>query len=244
MMTGEPNKEYWRGEEVISYERKQRLLVPRKDEILDAVVDFIPFDKQQDIHILDVGAGQGALSERVLRRFTQARVTLYDSSEEMLSVAEQRLAGHAHRMSTVTGDFNAADWHTSIERPVDAVISAIALHYLRTERRQSFFQSVFDLLSPPGCFLNGGAFNTEDSFIQQRATLRMLEYTQTQLLETEGKQVAIEKLRENMKRESEKAGINRLLLREQCEVLQQAGFSSVEVVWRYLLMAVVAAYKR
>ena len=162
----------------------------------------------------------------------------------MLSVAEKRLSANASRISTVVADFNTENWHAQIDKPVDAVISSIALHYLRTERRESFFQSVFSLLSAPGCFLNGGAFNTEDLFIQQRATLRMLEYTQTQLLATEGKQVPIESLRKNMKKESDKAGINRILLRNKCDFLKQAGFSNVEVVWRYLLMAVVGAYKK
>jgi len=64
------------------------------------------------------------------------------------------------------------------------------------------------------------------------------------MLELEGKQVAIEVLQENMKKESEKAGINRLLLHEQCQLLEQSGFSHVEVVWRYLMMSVVAAYKK
>ena len=104
-------------------------------------------------------------------------------------------------------------------------------------------QSVFDMLSDSGCFLCGGAYNAEYPFVQRRGALRMLEYIQEQLLETEGKQISIEKLRENMETVSEKAGINRLLLGEQCELLERSGFAGVEVVWRYLLMAVVAAYK-
>ena len=108
-------------------------------------------------------------------------MTLFDSSAEMLAVAVKRLAAHASRISTVMADFNAENWHAKIDKPLDAVISSIALHYLRTEYRESFFRSVFRLLSAPGCFLNSGAFDIEDSFIQQRATLRMLEYTQGQL---------------------------------------------------------------
>ena len=127
-MTREPNKEFWQGEEVSGYERKQRLVVPRKDEILDTIVDFIPYDEDQEFHVLDVGAGQGALSERVLTRFTRAHVTLCDSSAEMLAVAEKNLAEHASRISTVVSDFNAENWHVEVDKPVDAVIASIALH--------------------------------------------------------------------------------------------------------------------
>ena len=41
-----PNKEYWTGRQVAEYERKQRLLVPRKDEMLQTLVDLIPFDRE------------------------------------------------------------------------------------------------------------------------------------------------------------------------------------------------------
>ena len=54
----------------------------------------------------------------------------------------------------------------------------------------------------------------------------------------------MERLRDNRKVAAVEAGINRLRLREQTMLLEAAGFSHVEVVWRYLPMAVVAAYKR
>jgi len=86
----EPNKDYWKDEQVTGYERKQRLLVPRKDEILDTIIDFIPFDEDDELRVIDVGAGQGHLSERILRRFKQAHVVLFDCSAEMLAVAKKR----------------------------------------------------------------------------------------------------------------------------------------------------------
>jgi hypothetical protein len=59
----------------------------------------------------------------------------------------------------------------------------------------------------------------------------------------EGREVSLERLRERRGVESEKAGVNRLLLREQTRLLEEAGFEHVEVVWRYLSMAVVVGYK-
>ena len=238
-----PNKDYWKDRQVSDYDRKQRLLVPRKDELLDTVVDFLPFEEEQPVHILDVGAGQGALSERILQRFSQAHVTLLDASAEMLAVAEQRLAAYASRVSLGLGDFCAVDWDAAVLRPVDGIVSSIALHFLRTERRLPFFARAYALLSAPGCLLVGDAYNTPVAFIQERCNLRMLEFTRQQLLATEGRDVSIEKLRENARTESGRAGTNRLLFTEQMDLLKEAGFPTVEIVWRYLSMAVVAAYK-
>jgi cyclopropane fatty-acyl-phospholipid synthase-like methyltransferase len=239
----EPNKDYWRREKTIDYDRRQDVLIPRKDELLDTIVDFIPFAPKDQLRILDVGAGQGALSERILNKFPRARVCLFDASNEMLNVAEQRLNSFSDRFSTVIGDFNTPDWPKQTHEPFDAIVSAISLHYLKTQCRALFFNTVFSALKVPGCFVNGGAFRSRNAFIQYRSDTGMMKYVQKRLRNTEGIHVPIQKLRERIKKESQIAGVNRFFLSEQSDLLEQAGFFHVEVVWRYLFMAVVVAYK-
>ena len=123
-------------------------------------------------------------------------------------------------------------------------MSSIALHYLRAERRAPFFESVYQVLDTLGCFINGDSFDACDPFVQDLVAEGMMAFTHRQLLETEGRDVPIEQLRERRRTETARAGANRLFLDEQVDVLKQAGFSNVEVVWRYLMLAVVAAYKR
>ncbi|RZB38264.1 MAG: hypothetical protein SRB2_00012 [Desulfobacteraceae bacterium Eth-SRB2] len=50
----EPNKDYRKQEKAIDYDRKQGVLIPRKDELLDTIVDFIPFAPDDQLRILDV----------------------------------------------------------------------------------------------------------------------------------------------------------------------------------------------
>jgi trans-aconitate methyltransferase len=247
-----PNKDYWTGREVTEYERKQRLLVPRKDEMLEVIVDLVPFGEEDAFTVVDVGAGQGALSERILGRFPGAHMVLVDASAEMLDVAEGRLARYAPRFSIVRGDFNEARWHAMASRrapsahPVGAVVSSIALHYLKTERRAPFFREVYDLLDTRGFFAHGGSFDSEHPTVQAYLDRTRLEHTQRQLRELEGREVSLERLRENWQVESDKAGINRLRLNEQTRLLEQAGFAHVETVWRYLAVEphAVAAHRR
>ena len=124
----QPSKHYWTGSQVSGYERKQCLLFPRKDELLDTIVDLIPFAGNHEFCVVDVGAGQGTLSERTLRRFERAHVVLLDASTEMLAVAQEQLARYAPRFSILVGDLNDAEWYASIAQPVGAVVSSIALH--------------------------------------------------------------------------------------------------------------------
>jgi tRNA (cmo5U34)-methyltransferase len=238
----QPNVDYWAGREVTAYERKQRLLVPRKDEILETVVDLIPFPEDAAIAVLDVGAGQGALAERVLRRFPRAHVTLLDASQEMLAVAEERLAPYALRYTALLGDYNAPGWHEAIRRPVHAVVSVLALHYLRTERRELFFRDAYALLEAPGYLANGGGFLSENERVQAYNDGKRLAFTQRQLA-AEGRAIALEELRARWRHNSEQAGVNAFTLVEQVRLLEGAGFAQVEIVWRYLSLAVVVGYK-
>jgi tRNA (cmo5U34)-methyltransferase len=238
-----PNKDYWTGQQVTDYERKQRLLVPRKDELLETIVDLIPFGPDEAFTVLDVGTGQGALSACILERYPRAQVVLFDASTEMLAVAGKRLACYAPRFSIVAGDFNRAGWHAPVSRPMNTVVSAIALQYLQPKRRASFFQEVYALLDAPGTFAHGGSFDSEHGAVQAYLDRTRLEHTQRQLREIEGREVPLERLRENWRVESTKAGINRLRLNEQNHLLERAGFAHVETVWRYLSVAVVVGYK-
>ena len=180
---------------------------------------------------------------RVLERYPRAQVALFDASAEMLAVAEQRLAPFGARATSVQGSFDDSGWCAFLAHPVDAIVSSIALHYLDTARRAPFFREVYDLLSPGGYFAHGGAFDSEHPVVQATWDRTRLEHTQRQLRELEGREVSLEKLRENWQRESTKAGIHRLQLNEQRRLLVEAGFAHVETAWRYLFCAVVVAYK-
>jgi len=214
-----------------------------KDEILETVLNFLPFPHQDKISVVDVGAGQGALSEKALRQFPHAHVTLLDSSQQMLEQARKRLSAFEARITIAVGDFNSPNWYTGIGNP-DAVVSAIALHYLEPKNRDIFFNKVFQVLKTPGCFINAGSFLASDPFIQERWDDQILEYTRKTLLETEGQDIPIDELMRKREAEGAKAGVNRYRLVDQESLLSEAGFRTVEIVWQYLSFAVVVAYKK
>jgi hypothetical protein len=58
------------------YDRARRQLVPGFDRFYGAVLENIPFGEQQEIRVLDLGAGTSLLSAVVAGTFPRARVTL------------------------------------------------------------------------------------------------------------------------------------------------------------------------
>jgi hypothetical protein len=136
---------------------------------------------------------------------------IFDATQ-MLAVAEERLARYEPRFSIQVGEFNDAEWYAPLARPMSAMVSSIALQYLRTQCRAPFFNGVYELLQTPGYSANGGAFDTEHPFIQAYSGSQHLELTQRELFEQEGRRISLQRLRHNWKVEAAKAGISQLRL--------------------------------
>ena len=128
---------------------------PRLQEMLAAA----PFPTEAGIQVLDVGAGYGAVTEEVLKRFPNARVTLQDYSQPMLAEARRRLAAHSAQLVYVTADLTDPDWPRTVDGPFDLAVSAIALHNLRDPPKiYACYRSIHDLLRPEGRFLDDDLF--------------------------------------------------------------------------------------
>ncbi len=232
--------EFWRGVEVAEYERKQRLLVMRKEEALRTAAEVLPFPRKWNGRVLDIGAGQGALASVLLRRYPRCEVTLTDASDEMLAVAEKRLRRYAKRTRFLVSDFNARQWWKPLVPPYRAVVSALALHYLDPRKRAAFFRRVYELLDGEGGFVDVDSFHGESAAIEKKLHEAQLRYTQRQLRRLEGREVPPETLVAWGKEKREKSGICTSTLGREIEHLRKAGFKHVECVWRLGRVAVVA----
>jgi ubiquinone/menaquinone biosynthesis C-methylase UbiE len=132
---------------------------PERRPRLQQMLEMAPFPRVAAIEVLDVGAGYGAVSEEVLKRFPNARVTLQDYSQPMLAEAQRRLAPHAARLTYVTADLTDPAWPQAVGGPFDLAVSAIALHNLRDPAKIfACYRAIHDLLRPDGRFLDYDLF--------------------------------------------------------------------------------------
>jgi ubiquinone/menaquinone biosynthesis C-methylase UbiE len=104
---------------------------------------------------LDIGSGDGAMSELVLAVAPDAQAVLVDNSEPMLAAAERRFDGGPSAWQTVRADLRDADWRSAVgQHDYDAAISGFAIHHLTSRRKRELFAEVFELLAPGGMFVN------------------------------------------------------------------------------------------
>jgi tRNA (cmo5U34)-methyltransferase len=99
---------------------------------------------------LDLGTGDGRLLSAIREHHPQARGVGIDSSRPMLELAAQRL-----RRDPLSA-LRERDLAVALDEtePVDAVVSALAIHHLEDERKRALFAEIHALLAHGGVFAN------------------------------------------------------------------------------------------
>jgi SAM-dependent methyltransferase len=119
------------------------------------LADTIPFDKQQVITILDLGAGYGALTKFLLEQFPNATAICQDGSEEMAKLGSERMKNLRGRFEYVICDFSRHGWSKLVPGPFEAIVSSIAIHNVGSPNIiRGIYEDAYTLVRPGGCFLN------------------------------------------------------------------------------------------
>jgi len=97
----------------------------------------------------------GSLSERIARRFPQARIVAIDLDPVLLALGRRALTQFDGRLRFVQADLASATWRTALgdARP-HAAVSSTALHWLLPEQQVALYREVQDALRAGGVFLN------------------------------------------------------------------------------------------
>jgi len=104
---------------------------------------------------LDLGSGDGAMTQLIRSAAPHAEAVLVDFSEPMLARAERRLGDGGAAWRAVRADLSTPAWQDAVsDGPFDAVVSSYAIHHLTSERKRALYAEVHSLLAPGGMFVN------------------------------------------------------------------------------------------
>lgn len=227
--------------ETAEFDRGIRQLLPRYDEMLEAIALCVPPESQR---ILDLGCGTGELSLKLLQRCPDATLVAVDYSARMLEFARAKLekAGYGDRITWMEADFgdlavfpeSESPGNANMEIAFDACVSSLAIHHLDDEMKQKLFAWVYQHLQPGGCFWNADPVLPISDTVKEAYNRVREQWTQSQ-------GTTLEAVRAKIGRSVPRghSGQDRLAtLEAHLQMLRQAGFEAVDAPWKYFGLAV------
>ena len=149
------------------WDRMQDSYLPRRKERFELMVGLIA-DTQQSVKlVLDIGCGTGSLMLPILKEFREAEVFGIDFDPTLLLLAEKRLAEFGNRVHLIQTDLRDESWLKLVPHPMDAAVSATALHWLSLEQLGRLYDKLAEILRPGAVFLNADHVRSDSKSIQK-----------------------------------------------------------------------------
>jgi len=182
--------------------------------------------------LLDLGCGDGAVSETLHRALPGAEIVAADGSADMIAAARKRLAGAPVEFRVISFEEIIAGGFSDLH--FDGIFSSLAIHHLPAAGKAALFDALRSLLGPGGCFLNVDVVTSETP-----------DYTDwyfdlwREWIAANQQALHLEQSYETIPDQARGKEENRFdPLRTQLAALEEAGFSDVECHYRYGLFAV------
>ncbi len=189
---------------------------------------------------LDLGCGDGFLTEVIVKTDDSVRPTLADGSGHMLEKARQRLAGFGNA-SFIKAEFQELiSGGKTLEGGYDFIMSSMAIHHLNAEEKRSLFGWVRDNLKTGGFFVNIDVVAPPDDPLG-RWYMKLWEDWMKEKMSLLGRED--EDVRDVIKRYKTLEENKPDTLDYQLDELRHAGFRSVDCFFKYGIFAVFGAMK-
>ena len=212
------------------YDGARRRLIPCFDDFYRIAISSIPFDKDRNIKVLDLGAGTGLSSEMVLLAYPEAEITLVDVSGKMLAIAKSRLGRFQNKIEYREEDYTKVQ----IEGEYDLIISSLSIHHLNDNEKRHLFGNCYHSLAVGGAFINADQVLGETPEIDKT-------YRERWLKEVRGNgatEIELAAAFERMKEDKMST------LPYQLSCLREAGFSETKCWYKYYSFVVFGGTKR
>lgn len=231
-------------EEIVKrYDTRLRIVGIHVDERNGTVLDMIPYEESDSFRLLDLGAGMGRFTEKIIEKYPEASIVCLDGSQKMLDVAKANLGGNK-KITFIHENFDESSWIRSLSGKFDVVVSTGALHHILDYRREEIFREIFELIEDGGYFINGDLFKSKYEVLTKKYYDDVwARYIQRKTKEVLNVERSIEDVRGRMYDALEKEGDNPSTIDEQLQYLSEAGFSVADCVWQYYLLAVIVGIK-
>ena len=236
MSTPTPGATWQQEDLAASFLQRRGDFVPMLDEQEDIVRRLLERHGRAVTRFLDLGCGDGALTQLVIDAYPSAEGVLVDFSEPMLKRAGERVGRLGGRGTLVRADLNDPTWTQQLPGGrYDAIVSGLAIHHLPADRKRGLFAELFGLLAAGGVFVN------MDYVLVEGPLQGLFDEKKMDALQADREAAGAEGLEEVIVDEDDDDRPD--LAQAQVQWLGEAGFEHAEVQFKWAEAAVMAGFK-
>ena len=210
------------------YDSQRKCFIPCFDDYYEVGINILAQTGKNFKSILDLGAGTGLLSKYLYERFPSAQYTLVDIAEQMLEIAKSRFNGLNNFRFLIT-DYSSA----FPDGEYDLISSALSIHHLDDNAKESLYCNIYKKLPTGGCFINIDQFNADSKIMNEYYNKVWYDYIKKSSISDKDLNKWL--IRKDLDKEN--------TVSETLTLLKKAGFSQVECIYKYIKFGVVIAIK-
>lgn len=232
----------WKNQQVVeTFVNSGRKALPFGQEQIDIMLRVLLAGVPHVHRFVDLGCGDGILSQALLTVFPEAKGISLDYSEPMLEKAKMRLHTYPQQ-EVVLKDMSNLSWQSVIDEPVDVVVSGYAIHHLNHGRKYELYEEIYRNLKPGGMFINmehvASPSEWGENLFDELVVDSLFSY-----LEELGQSPNTKELWSNHLKRPDKEDNILLSVETQCEWLREIGFYDVECFFKCFEMTIFGGRK-
>lgn len=216
-------------EEAKEFDRVVLNLIPFYEDMVQAMLSSIPFNREKDIYVIDIGCGTGTVAKKIKEYFPYAKITCLDFAENMILMAKAKLKDFDD-ISYLLCDFSEFEF----DKGYDVVVSSLSLHHLGRDKKQ-FYQKVFTNLTDGGVFYNADVVIGSNEYLEELYISNWKSFM--------ARSISDEEINKKWLGRHRKEG-NPEKLMSHLKWLEEVGFTDIDVIWKYYKYAVFGGTKR
>ena len=180
------------------WDAQQEVYIEQRERIYTVMFELLAQLAPPDMRVLDLAAGPGAVSKRLLERFPQASCVALDVDPVLLAVGQGALGDMGGRLQWLQADLRDPDWYDQLvaakgrdvnrdrsddrdrvesvggDGVFDVVVSSTATHWLLPAELTGVYARLADLLTDTGVFINADGMPMAANHQRILASVRVL----------------------------------------------------------------------
>lgn len=203
-------------------------LIPYNTEMINALILSIPFKKDEQINVIDLGCGTGTVAQKIKNAFPNSKISCLDIAENMIKLAQKKLGENINSHISNFYEF-------IFDKKYDVIVSSLALHHLANDKDKiMFYKKIYNALTDNGIFYNADVVLGSNSHLQDLYMTKWKIFIE--------KNVSLDEI-ENKWIVKYKSEDRPASLINHINWLKDIGYKNIEVVWKYYNYCVYGVYK-